>query len=198
AAVTVCVIGSVLALRLLTRVFRAFGPEKLMWLFIAGFIGGSTVWTTHFLAMLGYQGAGVAGYEPVVTLLSLAISIASMTLGFGAAAYSGRTLLLEAGGVIIGLGIAVMHYVGMSAYQLQGRIEWQTSCVVASLAFTILFGVLVMNRIGRPRSRHCRHGAMAALVLAIASAHFIGMAAINLVPDLSVAMPQAVVEPLTL
>ncbi|MFX6281343.1 hypothetical protein ABTF86_19985, partial [Acinetobacter baumannii] len=54
AAALICVLGSLLSMRLLARVRRNFGARRLHLLFLAGLVAGGTVWTTHFAAMLGY------------------------------------------------------------------------------------------------------------------------------------------------
>lgn len=194
AAVLVLAMGATLTIRLFSRVTRRRGLEKGIWLFLAGFIGGSTTWATHFLAMLGYTTGGIAGYEPGVTLASLAVSIGGVTAGLAISAYGGRSMLLEAGGVVLGLGLGAMHYLGMSAYEVQGEIVWRLDYVAMSLLAGAFFSAVAMNRAARPVTRFCRYGAVAALIVAIASVHFIGMAAIDLVPDTTLEVPQSVIS----
>jgi diguanylate cyclase (GGDEF)-like protein len=170
--------------RLFSRALRARGSEKAVWVSLAGFVGGSVIWTTHFLAMLGYTGGGQAGYEPVVPLLSLLIAVLTCTAGFGIAAFADGGRLVEAG-VIMGLGIAVMHYTGMAAYTVPGTVVWREEYVVAS----VLFGALTTNKVVRPRTRFCKYTGAAALVSGIVTTHFIAMAAVEVVlsPDIAVA-----------
>lgn len=123
AAVLVCMLGSFVTMRLFSRARQARGWQKVNWLFLAGVNGGSAIWTTHFVAMLGYVAAGEVGYDPYLTGLSLLIAIATTTSGFAISAYGGRTALVEAGGATVGLGIAAMHYTGMAAYQIRGMIS---------------------------------------------------------------------------
>ena len=197
-AVLICAIGAFLTVRLFSRVRRGSGVEKAIWLFFAGFIGGSTTWTTHFLAMLGYTGGGQAAYEPSLTLLSFAIAVASAVAGFGIAAYGGRSALVEGGGVVIGLGIAAMHYTGMAAYEVQGNILWEQSYVIASLVFAAGFGALTTNRVVRPVTRFCKFGSVLALILAIASTHFTAMGAVNVIFDPRAIMPAEAVPAMVL
>ncbi|MCJ8519350.1 diguanylate cyclase (GGDEF)-like protein [Pseudorhizobium tarimense] len=197
-AVLVCALGSALTMRLFSRVRRAKGLERGLRLFLAAFIGGSTTWATHFLAMLGYSVVGTAGYDPLLTLLSFAIAVVSAMAGLCVTAYGGRSVLLEAGGVIVGLGIAAMHYLGMAAYEVQGVIVWEWRYVAASLVAAGVFGGLATNRIGRPIGRVCQYGSVAALVLAIASAHFLGMAAVDVVLDGNLPIPATVLPPVML
>ncbi|MBW6423004.1 EAL domain-containing protein [Rhizobium sp. XQZ8] len=197
-AVFICAIGAFLTVRLYSRVRRGSGLEKAIWLFLAGFIGGATTWTTHFLAMLGYLGGGQAGYEPTLTFWSFAIAVISATAGLGIAVYGGRSAMVEAGGAIVGLGIAAMHYTGMAAYEVQGAIQWERSYVIVSLIFAAVFGALTTNRVVRPLTRFCKYGSVLALILAIATTHFTAMGAVNVVLDPRAIVPTEVVPPIAL
>lgn len=189
AAVVVCILGAHLTMRLYSRARRAFGLQRATWLSMTGIIGGSSIWTTHFVAMLGYQTGLVVGYEPLVTLASLATAIFATTAGFAIASWQDRGALVEVGGAIVGLGIVLMHYMGMSAYQVQAHMVWDPAYVWASLVLGAVFGALATNRIARPLTRHCKYGGGLALVLAIVSAHFTGMTALSVIPDSGALVP---------
>lgn len=189
AAVSVCLFGSLLTMRLFGRVRNTRGVTRASWISLTSVIGGAGIWTTHFVAMMGYEGDVLAGYEPTATLTSLVLAIAITGIGFAIAAATQRSLLIEAGGALVGGGIAAMHYVGMSGYQVQGHLEWNQTYVVASLIAGAVFGALATSRVARPVTRFCRYGGGVALVLAIASTHFIGMTAVTVVPDASAALP---------
>lgn len=189
AAVTICVFGSLLTMRLFGRVRNTRGVARLSWISLTSVIGGAAIWTTHFVAMMGYEAEVLAGYEPTATLISLVLAITVTGIGFMIAAATQRSLLIEAGGAIVGVGIAAMHYVGMSGYQVQGHIEWNSSYVVASLIAGAIFGAVATSRVARPVTRFCRYGGGVALVLAIALTHFIGMTAVTVVPDAQAALP---------
>ena len=47
-------------------------------------------------------------------------------------------------GALFGGGIAAMHYTGMFAVQIPGRITWHIGLVTASIAFGMFFGALAM------------------------------------------------------
>lgn len=189
AAVSVCLFGSLLTMRLFGRVRNTRGVTRASWISLTSVIGGAGIWTTHFVAMMGYDADVLAGYEPTATLTSLVLAIAITGIGFAIAAATQRSLLIEAGGALVGGGIAAMHYVGMSGYQVQGHLEWNQTYVVASLIAGAVFGALATSRVARPVTRFCRYGGGVALVLAIASTHFIGMTAVTVVPDASAALP---------
>ncbi|CAN7404318.1 putative bifunctional diguanylate cyclase/phosphodiesterase [Neorhizobium sp. LjRoot104] len=197
-AVLICMTGSFLTIRLFSRARRGSGIEKVIWLFLAGFMGGSTTWTTHFLAMLGYLSGGQAGYEPAQTLLSFVIAVVAATVGLGIAIYGGRSVLVEAGGMVMGLGIAAMHYTGMAAYEVPGVIGWDRSYVIASLILAGLFGALTTNRVLRPVTRFCQYGSVLAMILAIATTHFTAMGAMDVILDPRAMLQNAVVPPVVL
>ncbi len=189
AAVSICVFGALLTMRLFGRVRNTRGIARASWISLTSVIGGAAIWTTHFVAMMGYEADVLAGYEPTATLTSLVLAICITGFGFAIAAATQRSLLIEAGGALVGAGIAAMHYVGMAGYQVQGHIEWNSTYVGISLVAGALFGALATSRVARPVTRFCRYGGGVALVLAIASTHFIGMTAVTVVPDASAAMP---------
>ncbi|THV24696.1 putative bifunctional diguanylate cyclase/phosphodiesterase [Peteryoungia ipomoeae] len=191
-AVLVCVLGSHLTMRLFGRVRNTVQAQRVTWIVLTSFIGGATIWSTHFIAMLGYRSDVVVGYEPVATLSSLVLSVAVTGAGFAIAALTSRGPLVEAGGVVLGLGIAAMHYVGMSGYEVQGELAWNTAYTTTSLIASALFGALATSRIARPLTRFCRHGATLAMILAIALTHFIGMTGVTILPDAAAAMPENV------
>lgn len=187
-AVLICVLGSLLTMRLFVRVRNSKGVAKASWLALTAIIGGCSIWTTHFIAMMGYASGLISGYEPVMTLLSLATAI--LTTGAGLAIASApRGLMIEAGGAILGLGIALMHYLGMSAYQAQADFVWNSNYVIASMVLGAVFGALATSRIARPISRFCVYGGGISLILAIALMHFTGMSALTLVPNADASVP---------
>lgn len=76
-----------------------------------------------------------------------------------------------------------MHYLGMAAFEVPGRLSWDGSLVAASIAVGIVFGASAL-RVGLHggRMRSALAGA-ALLTLAISSHHFTAMGAIAIAPD---------------
>lgn len=182
AAGLVCVFGSYLSMRLFARSFKSSTrTEGVVWVCLTGFVSGCVIWTTHFLAMIGYAPGVASGYQPDLTLLSLFIAIAGCVMGFGVSTVGRRSALGEAGGAVIGLGIASMHYTGMAAFEVPGSIVWDDRYIVASVIFAIVFGAIAVNRIIRPITRFCKYGGTLAMVLAIVATHFTAMAGVELV-----------------
>ncbi|MCW0000032.1 EAL domain-containing protein [Pararhizobium sp. YC-54] len=182
-ATLVCILGSVLTMRLYARVRRSVGVQKLNWLFMGGVIGGSTIWTTHFIAMLSFKSSLEHAYEPILTMASLGAAIGITVLGFAVTTMRKTGPTIELGGAIAGAGIAIMHYMGMMAYQVAGRMEWDFTYYAASILLGVFFGAVATSRIARPVTRFCKYGGVLGFILAIVSMHFTGMAAVTITPD---------------
>ncbi|MGJ5208285.1 putative bifunctional diguanylate cyclase/phosphodiesterase [Bradyrhizobium sp. HKCCYLR20261] len=182
AALLVCVLGSILSMRLLARVRRNTGLRRLHLLFLAGLVAGGTVWTTHFAAILGYEATGNRSFEAGLTFASLGLAIVFSWLGFFITTRTQHGPLIEIGGAVFGFGIAAMHYTGMSALNLEGIRTWHAPAIWLSLVLAMGFGAVAANRIARPVTRFCKYGGSLAMVIAILSLHFTGMAALTLAP----------------
>ena len=76
-----------------------------------------------------------------------------------------------------------MHYTGMIALELPGRITWSPSLVVASIGLGIAFGALALYFAARRDNWANALIATVLLALAIVSMHFTGMGAVLVVPD---------------
>ena len=181
-AAIVCIAGSFVTMRLLERALRTEGAQRWGWIFQTASAAGSSVWCTHFVAILAYDPGAPVSFDPLLTIGSLAIAICGFGAGFGIAANSTRRWTTLAGGAVIGLTISAMHYVGMAAYHIGGIIAWDAAYVAASVACSVVLSIAslcVALRSDRPYSLYI---ATVGLVLAIISLHFTGMAAVSVTP----------------
>ncbi len=188
-AVMICAVGSTVTMRLFSRTRNNTGSKRLHWIFISGVTGGCTIWTTHFVAMIGYNPPIENGYEPILTAASLFLAVALCMLGFGIACSTRKSFLIELGGAVVGAGIILMHYLGMQAYLVAGRMAWDTNLVVWSIILALFFGAVAFNRVARPLTRYCRYFGPVSLILAIASMHFTAMGALTIIPDPLIFVP---------
>src|SRR5206468_3416299 len=102
----------------------------------AGVVLGGAVWALHFLAMLAYRPGLPAGYDVGLTVASVVLVMGMAAAGF-ALARRGRGALAVAGGAVVGLGIAAMHYAGMAALEVQARAGFRPGFVLASVAAAV-------------------------------------------------------------
>jgi diguanylate cyclase len=181
-AAIVCIVGCFVTMRLLQRAMRTEGAQRWGWIFQTASAAGSSVWCTHFVAILAYNPGAPVSFDPLLTTGSLAIAIFGFGVGFGIAANSTRRWTTIAGGGVIGMTIAVMHYVGMAAYHVSGIIEWNAAYIAASVACSVVLAIASLSTALRTDRSYSLSVATAGLVLAIVSLHFTGMAAVSVTP----------------
>jgi diguanylate cyclase (GGDEF)-like protein/PAS domain S-box-containing protein len=87
------------------------------------------------------------------------------------------------GGAIVGGGIAAMHYTGMAAFEIQGRVVWDPTLVVASIALGGLIGAVSLPVGLRGDALKWKVLGALLLTLAICSHHFTAMGAASIIPD---------------
>ena len=179
-AALMCVTGAGVTMRLVRRAARSTGPNRFGWQFLIAVCAGSSIWTTHFIAMLGYRPGAPATFDPVLTIMSLLLAMAGTGAGFAVVNAGGRAAALTGGG-LVGLAIVAMHYTGMFAYRVDGPVAWSEPYVLASIGLAIAFAVASAAAL-RWDSGARRHCATGLLVLAIVSMHFTGTAAFEVVP----------------
>jgi diguanylate cyclase (GGDEF)-like protein/PAS domain S-box-containing protein len=189
-AAVICSLASFTAINLLHHVLRTQGFLRPVWLCVAATATGFGVWATHFIAMLAYSPGMPSGYNVALTVASLIAAMALTGLGFATALSPEIPAARWLGGGIVGGGIAVMHYTGMAAFEIAGRIHWNPSLVVASIALGALIGALALPVGLRDRSMKSMVSGAVLLTLAICSLHFTGMGAAALIAD-----PTIVVSP---
>src|SRR3954469_25582290 len=70
----ICLLASLTAFSILAQARSGAGPRSA-WLALAGFVSGTGIWSTHFIAMLAYQPEIPIAYDLTLTLLSVAAAI---------------------------------------------------------------------------------------------------------------------------
>ncbi|HEY0622070.1 EAL domain-containing protein [Sphingomonas sp.] len=181
-AALVCLVSTASAVLLLRQARLSGLRGRAHWTIVAGVTTGLGIWTTHFVAMLGYDPGIVVGYDLARTVVSLVIAMALTTAGFFAAVQRRSRFRRAAAAVMVGGGIATMHYVGMSAVEFPGTFSWRTGYVALSLLFAVLpiYPALALTLDG---GRFWRGAAAAGLMtLAIVLLHFTAMTALQVVP----------------
>ena len=181
-AALLCIIGSYVSVQLFRRTIDARGGSRFHWCFLASVCAGSSIWGTHFIAMLGYQPGVPVTFHASLTIVSAVIAIGGVGIGLLLSCLRNRWVAAICGGGTIGLAISAMHYVGMFAYRADGIVEWRPGYVAASLVFAVVFGALAIDRLRLHNRSSATLVATALLVLAIVMLHFVGMAAFSVTP----------------
>src|SRR5689334_20624788 len=137
-SLVVAVFGSWTALDLFRRVRSHIGRAQQVWLGAAAAAMGVSIWSMHFIAMLGFDPGAPVSYDPGLTVLSLGLAIAATWGAFFSAARerAGGALVMVAGAAM-GFGICAMHYVGMAALQTPVALRYDPALVCASLLVAV-------------------------------------------------------------
>ncbi|WP_144148606.1 putative bifunctional diguanylate cyclase/phosphodiesterase [Paraburkholderia sp. BCC1884] len=145
---------------------------------------GVGIWSMHFIAMLAFSLPIPLGYDFATTAYSLGLAIGASYLALHVATHEALTApRLLAGGTLMGVGIAAMHYTGMAAMQMTPGIDYRPSWFAVSLVIAIgasTAALWLAHTLSNDDARNVlRKRLIAALVMgvAISGMHYAGMAA---------------------
>ncbi len=176
-------LGAFIGLRCTTRARAYSGAARARWLALAAVsIGVTGIWVMHFIAMLGYTIPGeTIRYNVPVTVLSMllaviVVGVGLFIVGFGGDSY--RPLLL--GGIIAGLGVAIMHYMGMAAMRMPAAMTYRLPVVAASVVIAIVAATAALWAALRLRGIGSTLGAALIMGVAVSGMHYTGMAAMSI------------------
>jgi diguanylate cyclase (GGDEF)-like protein len=150
---------------------------------------GIGIWSMHFVGMLAFRLPIEVGYDAAITLLSLAIAIAVSAYALWCVSQPElplRRLLNSA--LVMGAGIAAMHYTGMAAMRMNPGIDYDPLLFTISVAIAILASAAALwiafrLRRDTPHVKAARVGASVVMGVAIVGMHYTGMAAANFPMD---------------
>ncbi|GAA3208834.1 MHYT domain-containing protein [Nonomuraea helvata] len=171
-------VGSMLGLLLTSRARLTGGREGKYWLAGAALaIGGTGIWTMHFIAMLGFSVNGsVIRYDVPLTALSALIAVVFVGLGLFLASHGGERLgFLLGGGVLTGVGVASMHYLGMAAMNMSAHVSYDPAVVSLSVLIAIGAATVALWFTLRVRGALRIGGAALVMGVAVSGMHYTGM-----------------------
>lgn len=175
-------VGSMLGLLLTSRARLIGGREARYWLIGAAFaIGGTGIWTMHFIAILGFSVHGsVIRYDVPLTAASAALAIVVVGLGLFLAAHGGqRPAYLLGGGVLTGLGVAGMHYLGMAAMNMSASVSYDPMLVTLSVLIAVAAATVALWFTLRVSGALKIGGAALIMGVAVSGMHYTGMYSIS-------------------
>ena len=178
-------LGAFLGLRCITRARAHTGTAKAGWLIVASVAVGATgIWVMHFIAMLGFTIPDQQiGYNIPVTLISMLVAVLVVGIGLFIVGYTdGGMVPLLAGGVIIGIGVATMHYVGMAAMTMPDTVRYNNGLVAVSVLIAIVAGTAALWAGLRVRGIGSTVAASLVMGVAVTGMHYTGMAAMRVYP----------------
>ncbi len=175
-------LGAFLGLRCVTRARAYSGLARARWLSLAAVAVGATgIWAMHFIAMLGYTIPGQQiTYNVPLTIASMLIAIAVVGVGLLIVGFGDGSLRpLLTGGVIVGIGVAAMHYMGMAAMVMPDSVHYNGPLFVLSVLIAIVAGTAALWAGTRVRSTRATIVAALIMGVAVSGMHYTGMAAMS-------------------
>jgi NO-binding membrane sensor protein with MHYT domain len=186
------VLGSSLGLTCAARMREApTARGRAWWLILAAWaIGGTGIWTMHFMAMLGFAVVGTdIRYDMATTVASALTAIVVVGMGlFIVGLGRPSALKILTGGLLTGLGVAAMHYTGMAAMRMNARVDYDLRRVGASIAIAVVAATVALWLAVVVRSAKAIIGSALVMGVAVNGMHFTGMSAmsVDLVPSFGV------------
>jgi NO-binding membrane sensor protein with MHYT domain len=175
-------LGCALGLLSMQRARMHVGGSRWGWIALGAVsIGGTGIWVMHFIAMLGFSVTGTAvRYDVVVTLVSLVVAVGIVWLGLTAVVFSRSGWSALAGaGLITGSGVATMHYLGISAMNMHGEVDYDLVLLVASVVIAVIASTAALWAALNINGIAATIGAAMVMGLAVSGMHYTGMAAMH-------------------
>jgi signal transduction histidine kinase/CheY-like chemotaxis protein/HPt (histidine-containing phosphotransfer) domain-containing protein len=177
----VAVTASHVTLLLAARVRDPHSTNWKLWVVSGGFAMGIGIWSMHFVATLALKLPIRVLYDLPLTALSWVLAIAACSAAFivlRRLTGKHREFLLP--GVLIGIGIASMHYTGDASMRLSPGIQYDPLLFVASVLIAIgaaTAALWIAFHLARQRAVFTNFGAALVMGAAVVGMHFTAVAA---------------------
>ena len=185
-SILIAIVAAYAALDLAGRVTAARGATRFFWLSGGAFALGIGIWSMHYVGMEAFQLSVPVKYHwPTVLLSMVAAVLASSVALFVVSRESMGLKAAVFGALLMGGGIAAMHYIGMEAMRLAGMCSYSYGLVALSavLAVVISFVAIWLSFAQRGDTSNTwswrKLGTAVLMGLAIPTMHYVGMAAVS-------------------
>jgi diguanylate cyclase len=185
-SLTVATLASYTSLDLTAHIhlLKAAGAKRFFWLLGGSIAMGTGIWSMHFIGMLAFRMPIALGYDLRITgySLLLAILVSGFALHVATRDVLSRRRLVLAG-VLLGLGVAAMHYSGMASMRMRPGISYRPALLLASIGVAMAASCAALWIASSLRDDNQRHslwkrcGSGLVMGLAIAGMHYLGMSA---------------------
>ncbi|WP_436759714.1 MHYT domain-containing protein [Streptosporangium sp. V21-05] len=175
-------IGCLLGLLLAARARGTEEGSPLLWLGGAALsIGGTGIWVMHFIAMMGFDVRGTSiRYDVPLTVASALLAVVVVGAGlYLVSRKENSTGALLGGGLLTGLGVAGMHYLGMAAMNMSAHVSYDPLLVGVSVLIAVVAATVALWFSLRVRGALATTGAALLMGLAVNGMHYTGMFAMD-------------------
>src|SRR6201987_2918443 len=144
-SVLIAMFASYTALDLASRVTAAGGWTRALWVLGGACAMGTGIWSMHYIGMLAFiLPIPVSYHWPTVLLSLFAAILASAIALYVVSRQKLGASRAVAGSVLMGAGIASMHYIGMAPMRLPAICRFNSFLVVLSVVFAILISLAAL------------------------------------------------------
>ena len=176
ASVVVAILASFTGLRLASGLRNLAPQQRKPQIAKAAIALGGGIWSMHFIGMLAVRLPVAIEYDALATLGSALVAILITGIGLALLHFGERTqwrILIA--GVTMGLGIVLMHYIGMAAIRGNCVVSYSLAGLFLAPAVGILASIGALWLAYKKRS--LRDIALGAIVqgLSISAMHYTGM-----------------------
>jgi PAS domain S-box-containing protein len=187
-SVVIAVFASYAALDLAGRVTAARGRVRSLWLLGGASAMGLGIWSMHYVGMLAFSLPIPVLYNwPTVVLSLLVAMLASAVALYVVSREFMGAWRAVVGSILMGVGIAAMHYLGMDAMRLAATCRYDIALVALSVVLAIVISFVALwlafhARVERRGGGWRKIASSLVMGAAIPTMHYAGMAAANFVP----------------
>jgi two-component system sensor histidine kinase/response regulator len=188
ASILIAIFAAYAALDLAGRVTAAKGLLRLTWLGGGACAMGIGIWSMHYIGMEAFRLPVPVRYDwPTVVLSMIAAVFASAVALFVVSRKTMGVSQAILGSLLMGGGIAAMHYIGMEAMRLPAMCSYSRGLVALSVVLAILISFVALWLTFAMRGQMAtwswrKSGSALVMGLAIPTMHYVGMAAVRFMP----------------
>lgn len=187
-AASILIAGMLAFFHLLVRARESTESRKRYWFAIAALSAGLSIWATHFVAMLAYEGVVPIGFDPTFTALSALVAV----VGIWVALFFFRTGSAQSvvPALLIAATTATMHFLGMVGMRVSAQIVYQAMPIIVGTITSLLFFFAGLHAFQRLQGKTKILFPALASIIAVCVLHFTAMSSTILLPDPSLPGPE--------
>ena len=186
-SIVIAIFASYVALDFVGRVSASRGSARLAWLLGGATAMGTGIWSMHYTGMLAFRLPMRVYYHVPTVVLSL---LAAIFASFVALYIVGRprmtALHVIGGSLLMGTGIATMHYTGMAAMRLPAMHHYHSGLWLLSILLAVVISLVALWLTSYFREenqgRLLKIAISIIMGLAIPVMHYTGMASVSYMP----------------
>ncbi|GAB4381751.1 MAG: hypothetical protein Kow00121_41020 [Elainellaceae cyanobacterium] len=185
----IAIVAAYIALEVANKLFQA-NYNRHFWLVGGGIAMGTGIWSMHFIAMLAFAIPIYVTYNLTIVFLSLVLAVLAAIQAFYIIGHpKPGSMTMLTGSIVMGVGIALMHYTGMIAMHMPATLRYQPGMFALSVLIAVAVSFVALRlsiRFRDERRAKQMGGKLATACLmggAVLSMHYTGMAAAIFIPQ---------------